>query len=70
MPRKTDPEFMRDLLVFLTEAMVYNDRAMEKVRKGLPLQTMISELNGNKLYLNQAMQRIATRMTQKAKGLV
>lgn len=53
----------------MTEALIYNDNAISRVRKGEPMQTLISDLNGNKLYLNRAMDRIAARIEKKARGL-
>lgn len=69
MARKNESDFLRSLLVLLQEALVYNDQMMDRVRKGQPLQTMISDLNGNRLYLTQTMEWISTRITKKARGL-
>lgn len=63
MPRKTDAEFLRGLLVLLAEAMVFNDKAVVKAKQGAVPLSMISELSGNKLYLQQAMERISIRMS-------
>lgn len=69
MARKNESDFLRSLLVLLTEALVFNDQAISRVRNGEPYQKMISDLNGNKLYLTQTMEWINTRIRKKAQGL-
>lgn len=70
MPRKNDQDFLKSMLVVLEEALVFNEKAMAKVRTGQPLQNLISELNGNALYINNAIDRVKIRMRQKTKGVV
>lgn len=70
MPRKNDQDFLKSMLVVLEEALVFNEKAMAKVRTGQPLQNLISELNGNALYINNAIDRVKIRMRQKIKGVV
>lgn len=69
MPRKNDQDFLKSMLVVLEEAIVFNEKAMAKVRTGQPLQNLISELNGNALYINNAIDRVKIRMRQKTKGV-
>lgn len=69
-PRRNDQDFFSGLLVLLEEALIFNEKAMNKVRTGQPLQNLISELNGNKLYIQQSMDRINIRAKQKARGIV
>lgn len=70
MPRKNDQDFLKSMLVVLEEALVFNEKAMAKVRTGQPLQNLISELNGNALYINNAIDRVKIRMRQKTHNLV
>lgn len=70
MPRKNDQDFLKSMLVVLEEAIVFNEKAMAKVRTGQPLQNLISELNGNALYINNAIDRLKIRMRQKTQHLV
>lgn len=70
MPRKNDQDFLKSMLVVLEEALVFNEKAMAKVRTGQPLQNLISELNGNALYINNAIDRLKIRMRQKTQHLV
>lgn len=70
MPRKNDQDFLKSMLVVLEEALVFNEKAIAKVRTGQPLQNLISELNGNALYINNAIDRVKIRMRQKTHNLV